>query len=107
MNLDISLRNVPRKLRMRCPEDIVEWIQIINRRTSTQIMMILVFLLMTMMMKYCNFKQLEELGESTTQTPPDKLPKYIPDRDKLCLSKEQAEHVYEAVENGEQVKPYL
>ena len=45
------------------------------------------------------------MGESTTQTPPDKLPRYIPDRDKLCLSKEQAEHVYEAVENGEQVKP--
>ena len=40
-----------------------------------------------------------------TQTPPDKLSRYIPDRDKLCLSKEQAEHVYEAVENGEQVKP--
>ena len=33
------------------------------------------------------------------------MPRYIPDRDKLCLSKEQAEHVYEAVENGEQVKP--
>ena len=45
------------------------------------------------------------MGESTTQTPPDKLPRYIPDRDKLCLSKEQAEYVYEAVENGEQVKP--
>ena len=45
------------------------------------------------------------MGESTTQTPPVKLPKCIPDRDKLCLSKEQAEHVYEAVENGEQVKP--
>ena len=45
------------------------------------------------------------MGESTTQTPPDKLPRYIPYRDKLCLSKEQAEHVYEAVENGEQVKP--
>ena len=45
------------------------------------------------------------MGESTTQTPPDKLPRYIPDRDKLCLSKEQAELVYEAVENGEQVKP--
>ena len=30
---------------------------------------------------------------------------YIPDRDKLCLSREQAEQVYEAVENGEQVKP--
>ena len=45
------------------------------------------------------------MGESTTQTPPDKLTRYIPDRDKLCLSKEQAEYVYEAVENGEQVKP--
>ena len=45
------------------------------------------------------------MGESTTQTPPDKLPRYISDRDKLCLSKEQAEYVYEAVENGEQVKP--
>ena len=45
------------------------------------------------------------MGESTTQTPPDKLPRYIPDKDKLYLSKEQAEHVYEAVENGEQVKP--
>ena len=45
------------------------------------------------------------MGESTTQTPPDKLPKYIPDKDKICLSREQAENVYEAVENGEQVKP--
>ena len=45
------------------------------------------------------------MGESTTQTPPDRLPRYIPDRDKLCLSREQAELVYEAVENGEQVKP--
>ena len=33
------------------------------------------------------------------------MPRYIPDRDKLCLSREQAEHVYEAVENGEQVEP--
>ena len=47
------------------------------------------------------------MGESNTQTPPDKLPRYIPDRDKLCLSREQAEHVYEAVENGEQVKPLV
>ena len=45
------------------------------------------------------------MGESTTQTPLDRLPRYIPDRDKLCLSREQAELVYEAVENGEQVKP--
>ena len=62
---------------------------------------------MTMMMKYLDFKQLEELGESTTQAPPDKLPRYIPDRDKLYLSREQTEHVYEAVENGEQVKPLV
>ena len=45
------------------------------------------------------------MGKSTTQTPLDRLPRYIPDRDKLCLSREQAELVYEAVENGEQVKP--
>ena len=51
MNLDISLENVPRKLRMKGPEDIAEWTQIMIRRASTQIMMILVFLMMTMMMK--------------------------------------------------------
>ena len=45
------------------------------------------------------------MGESTTQTPLDKLPKYIPNREKLCLTKEQAEIVYDAVENGEQVNP--
>ena len=45
------------------------------------------------------------MGESTTQTPLEKSPKYIPDREKLCLTREQAEIVYEAVENGEQVKP--
>ena len=33
------------------------------------------------------------------------MPKYIPDREKLCLTKEQAEIVYDAVENGEQVNP--
>ena len=52
MSLDISLRNVPRKLRMRETEDTVEWTQIIIKRASTQIMMTLVFLLMTMMTKY-------------------------------------------------------
>ena len=31
--------------------------------------------------------------------------RFIPDRDKLCLTKEQAELVYEAVANGEQVNP--
>ena len=56
---------------------------------------------------FVTLNSLEELGESTTQTPPDKLPRYIPDSDKLCLSREQAEHVYETVENGEQVKPLI
>ena len=48
---------------------------------------------------------MEELGESTTPTPSESLPRYIPDRDKLCLTKEQAELVYEAVANGKQVNP--
>ena len=47
------------------------------------------------------------MGESTTQTPLESLPRYIPDRDKLCLSKEQAELVYEAVANGKQVNPLV
>ena len=33
------------------------------------------------------------------------MPRFIPDRDKLCLTKEQAELVYEAVTNGKQVNP--
>ena len=37
MSLDISLKNVPRKLRTRGPEDTVEWTQVINKRASTQI----------------------------------------------------------------------
>ena len=47
------------------------------------------------------------MGESTTQTPLESLPGYIPDRDKLCLSKEQAELVYEVVANGKQVNPLV
>ena len=54
---------------------------------------------------FATFKQLEELGESTNQTPLESLLRYIPDRDKLCLSKEQGELVYEAVANGKQVNP--
>ena len=46
------LKNVPRKLRMRETGDTVEWTQIIIKRASTQIMMTLVFSLMTMMTKY-------------------------------------------------------
>ena len=48
---------------------------------------------------------MEELGESTTPSPSESLPRFIPDRDKLCLTKEKAELVYEAVANGEQVNP--
>ena len=33
------------------------------------------------------------------------MPRFIPDRDKLCLTKEQAELFYEAVANGKQVNP--
>ena len=33
------------------------------------------------------------------------MPRFIPDRDKLCLTKEQAELVYEAVANDKQVNP--
>ena len=33
------------------------------------------------------------------------MPRFIPDRDKLCLTKEQAELVYEAVAKGKQVNP--
>ena len=41
----------------------------------------------------------------TNTTPSESLPRFIPDRDKLCLTKEQAELVCEAVANGEQVNP--
>ena len=74
---------------MKSPGDSVEWAQTMIRMASIQIMMILAFILVTMMMKY--FKQLEELGESTTPTPSESLPRFIPDRDKLYLTKEQAE----------------
>ena len=33
------------------------------------------------------------------------MPRFIPDRDKLCFTREQAESVYEAVANGKQVNP--
>ena len=35
----------------------------------------------------------------------ESLPRFIPYRDNLCLTKEQAEHVYEVVANGKQVNP--
>ena len=45
------------------------------------------------------------MGESTIPTSPEHLPRFIPDRDKLCLTKEQAKLVYEAVANDKQVNP--
>ena len=33
--------------------------------------------------------------------------KFIPNHDKLCLTEEQAQHVYEAVKSGEPVQPYM
>ena len=33
------------------------------------------------------------------------MPRFIPDRDRLCLTKEKAELVYEAVANDKQVNP--
>ena len=98
MSLDTSLENALKRLKMKSPGDSVEWTQIMIRMASIQIMMILAFILMTMMMKYLPLKQLEELGESTTPTPSESLSRFIPDRD-------QAELVYEAVANGEQVNP--
>ena len=52
MSLDTSLGNALRKLRMKNPEDSVEWIQAMIRMASIQIIVILAFILMTMMMKY-------------------------------------------------------
>ena len=46
------IRECSKKKKMRNPEDIVEWTLITIRKDSIQIMMILVFILMTMMMKY-------------------------------------------------------
>ena len=51
-------------------------------------------------------KQLKELGPSTPSTPSDfQTPQYIPNHEKICLSKEEAEYVDQSVKNGTQVKP--
>ena len=42
---------------------------------------------------YCN-----EFGHYQT-------PQYIPNHEKICLAKEEAEYVYQSVKNGTQVKP--
>ena len=49
---------------------------------------------------------LKELGCSTPSTPSDyQTPQYIPNHEKICLTKEEAEYVYQSVKNGIQVKP--
>ena len=48
----------------------------------------------------------EALGSSTPSTPSDfQTPQYIPNHDKICLTREEAEYVYQSVKNGTQVKP--
>ena len=42
---------------------------------------------------------------ASIHSPPESLPRFILDRDKLCLTKEQAEHFYDAVVNDKQVYP--
>ena len=55
---------------------------------------------------FATLKQLKELGPSTPSTPSDyQTPQYIPNHEKICLTKEQAEYVYQSVKNGTQVKP--
>ena len=50
------------------------------------------------------FKQLKELGPSTPSTPDYQTPQYIPNHEKICLTREEAEYVYQSVKNGTQVK---
>ena len=49
---------------------------------------------------------MKELGPSTPLTPNDfQTPQYIPNHEKICLTKEETEYVYSSVKNGTQVKP--
>ena len=51
-------------------------------------------------------KQLKESGPSTPLTPTDfQTPQYIPNYEKICLTKEETEYVYISVKNETQVKP--
>ena len=46
------------------------------------------------------------MGTSTSSTPADfQTPQYIPNHEKVCLTKEETEYVYRSVKNGTQVKP--
>ena len=60
----------------------------------------------TMMMRCLLFKQLKELGPSTPSPPSDfQTPQYIPNYEKIYLTKEEVEYVDQSVKNGTQVKP--
>ena len=49
---------------------------------------------------------MKELGPSTPSTPSDyQTPQYVLNHEKLCLTRDEAEYVYEAVKNGTQVNP--
>ena len=46
------------------------------------------------------------MGTSTSSAPINfKTPQYIPNYEKICLTKEETEYVYRSVKNGTQVKP--
>ena len=46
------------------------------------------------------------MGTSTSSAPINfKTPQYIPNHEKICLTKEETEYVYRSVKNGTQVKP--
>ena len=46
------------------------------------------------------------MGPITPPTPTDfQTPQYIPNYEKICLTKEETEYVYSSVRNGTQVKP--
>ena len=46
------------------------------------------------------------MGPSTLSTPSDfQTPQYIPNHENICLTREEAEYVYQSVKNGTQVKP--
>ena len=46
------------------------------------------------------------MGTSTFSTPSDfQTPQYIPNHEKVCLTKEETEYVYRSVKSGTQGKP--
>ena len=54
-----------------------------------------------MMMRCLLLRQLKELGSSTPSTPTDfQTLQYIPNYEKICLTKEETEYVYSFVKMG-------